>query len=99
MDDQENDDRLVRAPWTPEQVDALNKYQHNRSWHPYTCSNRGDGNHRMDGLHDLGILIATADGWICPYCEYTQSWAHKFTMDIAETSSRDWLKEDLDKTE
>ena len=27
------------APWTPEQVEALNRYQTESGWHPFTCGN------------------------------------------------------------
>lgn len=43
--------------------------------HPYTCANRGDGNHSDIG-GDLGILVPTVNGWICPFCDYKQSWSH-----------------------
>lgn len=52
-------------------------YQHHLGWpmfHPFTCSNRGDGNHPIIG-GDEGILVPTPDGWRCPFCEYTQDWA------------------------
>lgn len=44
-------------------------------FHPYTCGNRNDGNHRHFG-GDLGMLIPTVNGWICPCCDYKQDWAH-----------------------
>ena len=43
--------------------------------HPYTCANRGDGHHGEEG-GDLGVLIATPDGWVCPHCDYVQMTAH-----------------------
>lgn len=57
---------MIKAPFTPEQIDALNKYQNSGIFHPYTCGNEKC---RQD-------LIATENGWICPCCEYTQNWAH-----------------------
>ncbi len=66
----------VNAPFTPDQVVALNEYQVG-PMHPFTCANRGDGNHRTwNG--DLGALVATVRGWECPFCDYKQSWAHAF---------------------
>lgn len=63
---------IIRAPFTPEQVDALNRFQRADGMHPFTCGE----------LHVPGapILIARADGWHCsdPYgeeCGYTQDWA------------------------
>ena len=41
--------------------------------HPYTCGNRA--NHPvMAG--DRGVLVPTVNGWICPFCDYKQDWAH-----------------------
>jgi len=68
----------IRPPWTPEQVEALNRYQKSGLMHPYTCGgNRKDENH----LDNEGILVATKKGWICPYCDYNQDWAHAFTIE------------------
>jgi hypothetical protein len=54
---------------TDELIAELNIQQHDGKYHPYTCGgNRTDANH-LDGE---GILIATKDGWICPYCDYKQ---------------------------
>lgn len=64
----------IKAPWTPSQVEALDRYQHAGKYHPYTCGNRGDGNHRVNTI-DLGGLIPTRRGWICQYCDYKQEWA------------------------
>ncbi len=64
----------VQAPFTPEQVAAMNAFQARGDFHPFTCGsgNRGDAAH-LDGE---GRLVATADGWVCPYCDYRQDWAH-----------------------
>jgi len=69
----------VNAPWTVGQVRSLNDYQRSGLMHPFTCPNRGDGQHRTTS--DLGVLSATTDGWMCPNCDYTQSWAHDFMAD------------------
>lgn len=63
--------------FTPDEVAALATNQQSRRIHPFTCPNRGDGNHR-DAYGDLGALVATVRGWICPFCDYTQEWAHDF---------------------
>lgn len=56
------------APWTDEQVAALNRWQRRGDVHPFTCDN---------GSH---VLVATNQGWICPKhgCDYRQNWAHVF---------------------
>lgn len=59
--------------FTPDEVAALDAYQHAGVMHEFTCANRGDGDHR-----DEGVLVPTVRGWICPYCDYTQDWAHDF---------------------
>lgn len=58
----------IEKPFTEEQVKALNTYQASGRFHEFTCGN--DSRHRA--------LVATADGWVCPDCDYTQSWAHGF---------------------
>lgn len=59
---------IVRAPFTPEQVERLNKWQQCGVVHPFTC---GNPDCRSD-------LVATPDGWKCPNCNYIQDWAHAF---------------------
>lgn len=60
----------IRAPFTPEQVDALNAHQADGRMHPYTCVQwHGEPADRRD-------LVATTRGWICRYCDYQQDWAH-----------------------
>lgn len=58
----------LRAPWTQDQVDALNAYQHLGAFHPYTCLQPHEGTARY--------LVATTEGWVCTQCPYTQNWAH-----------------------
>ncbi len=72
----------IHAPFTPEQVQALNEFQTgvpvDNPWavgHPFTCPHRSDGGHGQEG-GDLGVLVATQAGWRCPHCGHTQDWAH-----------------------
>ena len=67
---------IVRTPWPRELVDRLNEYQKNGRFHPYTCGGDRTNAAHLDGE---GVLVATVDGWICPYCTYKQDWAHDFT--------------------
>jgi len=60
--------RIIEIPWNDAEVLALNAYQQNPTFHPYTCGNEHEG---------TKILIATNDGWVCPECDYTQKWAWK----------------------
>ena len=70
-----------RAPWTKDQVEALNHWQRHGQFHPFTCGNRNDGNHHHEPEYgDHGALRATKDGWVCPYCNYRQGWAHAFML-------------------
>lgn len=57
----------ITAPWTAEQVDALNAFQRLGYLHPFTCSGHEGGGDRD--------LIATRAGWICCHCDYKQDWA------------------------
>jgi hypothetical protein len=70
--------------FTPEEVASLNAYQNERVFHPFTCAsgNRTDSNH-LDGE---GVLLATEDGWTCPFCPYTQNWAHNWMKDWSWTN-------------
>jgi len=54
----------VFSPWTPEQVACLKVRQGNVMIHPYTCG--------KNSQHDN--LIPTRDGWVCPNCDYRQTW-------------------------
>ena len=71
--------------FTPEEVAKLWQYQFG-PWsspfdikpdmpprmHPYTCGDRSD--HPIVA-GDKGVLVPTVRGWICPFCDYTQTWA------------------------
>lgn len=66
----------ITAPWTVEQVNALNRFQQEANMHPFTCG----------ALHASGqspVLEATLAGWMCPdlTCDYVQDWAHAFMAD------------------
>ncbi len=76
-------DKTVLSPGTPQQVDSLNAFQASGKFHPYTCPHRGNGNHPAVEPYDRGMLVATTGGWACPNvrCDYTQTWAHRFTAD------------------
>lgn len=65
----------VRAPFTPEQVESLNRFQASARYHPFTCGN----DHFGGGV----ALFAREDGWFCkqPECDYRQTWAHAFMAD------------------
>jgi hypothetical protein len=69
---------VIQAPWTEEQVAALNAFQQRAPFHPFTCGYRDD-----HYAANQGILVATTTGWVCPYrgCQYTQDWASPFMMD------------------
>jgi len=77
----------IKAPWTQEQVDALNAWQASDYVHPFTCGNRHTPEHKIyaqqHGQGDHGILVATPEGWKCPVCDYVQDWAHDFMFSPA----------------
>lgn len=66
---------IIRAPFTEEQVKNLNEYQNLGIVHEYTCRNEH---------YYSRVLIATTQGWICPNCDYKQSWAFASTTNIQE---------------
>jgi hypothetical protein len=72
---------LIIAPFSANQVEAINKYQDNDFVHPLTCgNNRTDENH-TDGE---GILKATKDGLICPFCDYKQNNVPGLVIELAD---------------
>lgn len=77
--------KTFEAPWTPETVDALNRWQTNGPFHPFTCGGdrRDDAHRAYQAQHggDFGQLVAEPDGWRCPVCGYRQNWAHKFMVE------------------
>lgn len=88
----DNTNEHIEAPFTPEQVEALNTWQSTGVVHPFTC---GSGRRKdADHLDGEGILKATPQGWVCPYCNYTQDWAHAFMADLEALET---MKESLQK--
>lgn len=61
---------MIKAPFTPEQVEALNNWQKAGIYHPYICGNE----------QCCQDLIATEQGWTCPCCDYKQNWAHNVAV-------------------
>ncbi|WP_370165700.1 hypothetical protein [Bradyrhizobium diazoefficiens] len=63
-------------------MDALNRFQALRLFHPFTCPNH-------PGKRDNDrALIATRDGWRCRHCTYTQDWAHSWMVTVADEAER-----------
>lgn len=73
-------DEMVLSPWTADLVADLNVFQHDGRFHPYTC---GSGN-RKDAAHldREGVLLATPNGWVCPFCDYRQKWVGQELVDL-----------------
>ncbi|MGW0032077.1 hypothetical protein ACWDXD_19905 [Streptomyces sp. NPDC003314] len=74
---------LIHAPWSTEQVQALNDFQQRGGMHPFTCG----------AIHASGrspVLDATHSGWICPdpECTYTQDWAWAFMTQPTPAAAR-----------
>jgi hypothetical protein len=73
---------IVRAPWTPEQVERLAAWQAAGHVHPFTCGpcrDRDTEARIADGTWPTTTgpefaLIPTVDGWVCGTCDYTQDW-------------------------
>ncbi len=75
--------------FTPEEVISLNEYQNSGAFHPFTCGGDRTDDQHLDGE---GLLVATEAGWICPYCGYTQNWAHEFMKDGSWRRHSLWQK-------
>lgn len=76
----------IEAPFTKEQIHALIVYQASAAFHPYTCPNRGDGEHLME-QHE-GMLYPTRNGLICAFCGYLQTWAFHIPSEQVEKIER-----------
>lgn len=79
----------IFAPFTDEQVEALNKSQQNGMFHGFTCCSPEDikectrageivDGHYVPGTSE-GLLTATNEGWVCPCGKMPlQKWAFAF---------------------
>ena len=65
---------MILAPFTPEQVEALNRFQERGEMHPFTCP--GDRGEKCK----VRELVATEAGWVCACGAYRQEWAHDFML-------------------
>ncbi len=83
------------APFTPKQVENINKYQACDWAHPFTCCSSTSSGERCDRLAqpNEGALMAAVDGLICPCGKYTQFWVHSFMAsgDLPEKPTFDFL--------
>jgi hypothetical protein len=70
---------FIQAPWTDEEVAALNRWQELGYAHPFTCSE--SDSHPLNGGYE-DRLVAENDGWHCPTCGHTQNWAHDFMLRV-----------------
>jgi len=80
---------MSNAPWTKDEVLSLMDFQAGY-FHEFTCPSRSDANHGGNGA-----LVPTVRGWICPFCDYTQSWAHDFMLDGSHRESGKAIIEQL----
>ncbi|MGC5534271.1 hypothetical protein [Streptomyces sp. SR-10] len=67
----------ITAPWSSEQVAALEQFQTASGMHPFTCG---------ADQHSLPLrLVPSRSGWHCPNpaCGYRQDWAHAFMAEPA----------------
>jgi hypothetical protein len=70
------DPEAVKAPFTLEQVAALEQWQVCAWVHPFTCPKEE---------HERTInLMPTPEGWVCPgrSCTYRQTWAWEFMFTL-----------------
>jgi len=71
----------INTPFTPEQVEALNKYQNEGKFHPFTCAHDGDEKHilyefskkRTNLRYDDYIKQEKDKGISYPHMEFTQT--------------------------
>jgi hypothetical protein len=78
------------APWNKDQVEALNGWQKSAKFHPFTCANRGDGNHPFE--HEYGDIGVLRQGGAMRQPQFgdvvqlhiVQNWAHGLLMVVEE---------------
>jgi hypothetical protein len=77
---------ILKAPWTDEQVDALDARQQRDDLHPYTCPRCS---HSLEPFNN---------GWQCAErCGYTQDWCHAADADIGlHPPELNWPEHKLD---
>ena len=71
----------IQTPFTPEQVEALNKHQNDGRFHPFTCAHDGDQKHILyefhkeypDGNYDEYIKDQKELGVPYPEAQFTQT--------------------------
>lgn len=79
---------IIKAPWSLQEIENLNRFQNSNRFHPYTCGS----DNRMDKNHSNGgILIATTEGWICSGCTYTQDWCLDIMIQYTEEIHNQWI--------
>lgn len=78
------------AKFTEEEIKSFNEYQLSGIFHPFTCGSgrRTDKDH-LDGE---GLLVLGEGGLRCPYCDYTQQWAHEFMLNGSWKETEDKMK-------
>lgn len=72
--------KLIHAPWTEGQVDALSAYQKG-PFHLYTCGPCRDADPSFPMVNQHALL-ATPEGWRCPTCDYQQDWAAESSLNF-----------------
>ncbi len=70
----------IEAPFSQKVVETINNFQRLDNFHPLTC---GSGN-RKGHADGEGILVATKDGLICPFCDYKQNWIPEIIIEMME---------------
>lgn len=76
---------IIKAPFTQEQVENINKYQTEGRFHPFTCmSHKGC---KRNEENNFGELVASKDGLTCPCGNYKQDWVHDSMTKEQEPSS------------
>ncbi len=73
------DQDRVKAPFTNEQVERINKFQESNAFHPYTCMGA-----YCNRIPYGGRLIATNEGFVCPCGKYTQDWCNIFMIEYED---------------
>jgi len=96
-------DKVVKAPFTDEQVKAIQAWQD--EWGLYTCCSHNNCD-RINQPNE-GLLNVTNEGFVCPCGDYTQNWCSDIMVtpvpSVSSSVSRfkkngppkDWIHKDF----
>ncbi|HMF68912.1 MAG TPA: hypothetical protein VK602_15045 [Phyllobacterium sp.] len=66
---------MVKAPFNASERDAINAFQRNERFHPFTCPSD-----KPECCGQAQPLFAVEAGMVCPCGAFLQDWVHDFMV-------------------